>query len=219
MRKKARQADPSSTRPPDDGPHGESAFVWLFLGLFLLVPVVPWPFLHWNLFTFEIFPPAEQLVFVTLTLCAGVFAVRPVQYHFRHLTLQPLDLSLFFFYLYLALSTLWSETPVLSRDVGLAGLAMFTFYVLSKHAVLRKDMVGPVIACLQIAIALNNVYALGQLLRFGPMMFGAGEEPIGLLGNRNHLAYFLAVTLPVGLFRAWTPSRTLHRLGRLNFYF
>jgi O-antigen ligase/Flp pilus assembly protein TadD len=216
MRRKARPADPTPHRP--DEPHGESAFVWLFLGLFLLVPVVPWPFLHWNALTFEIFPPAESLVFVTLTLAAGLFAVRAVQYHFRHLTLQPLDLAVFVFYLYAALSTLWSETPPLSRDVGLAGLAMLTFYVLAKHAVLRKDMVGPVVACLQIAIALNNVYAIGQLLRIGPMLFGSGEEPIGLLGNRNHLAYFLAITLPVGLFRAWTPSRTLHRLGRVNFY-
>src|SRR5262245_9299425 len=125
-------------------PHHESAFTWLFLGLFLLVPIVPWPFLHWNKQTFEIFPPAETLVFA-----ASVFAVRSVQRHFRHLTLQPLDLALFFFLLFFALSTLWSEAPSLSRDAALSALAIFTFYALAKHAVLRKDMVGPVLACLQ----------------------------------------------------------------------
>lgn len=206
----------SADLPEDDG--AEGGFVWLFLGILLLVPIVPWPFLHWNSSTFEIFAPAEKLVFQVLTVAAGLFSLRAVRHHFQHLMLQPLDLSLFLLYLYFALSALWSATPEISRDAGLTGLGFLLFYVLAKHAVARKDMVGPAIACILIAVAVNNVYAVGQLLGFQWMKFGSGEEPIGLLGNRNHLAYFLALTLPIGLFRGWTDNRLYRKLGLWNFY-
>ena len=212
----APESAPDATDESDDP--GGGGFVWLFLGILLLVPIVPWPFLHWNNSTFEIFAPAEKLVFLVLTVCAGLFCLKGVRAHFRHLMVQPLDLSVFLLYLYFALSALWSASPAVTRDAGLTGLGFLLFYVLAKHAVLRKDMVGPVVACLHIAVALNNLYAVGQLLGIGFTLLGSGEEPIGLLGNRNHLAYFLALTLPIGLFRAWTDSRTLHKLGRWNFY-
>src|SRR4051812_41655972 len=119
MSKRARRAQNAALanvqHDVPDGDQGESAFVWLFLGVLLLVPIVPWPFLHWNVFTFEIFPPAESLVFTTLTLTASLFAMRAMQRHFRQLTFQPLDLAVFLLYLYFALSALWSSSPAVSR--------------------------------------------------------------------------------------------------------
>src|ERR1051325_6466997 len=122
-------ADASSREHGDSEQQGESAFVWLFLGVLLLVPIVPWPFLHWNVSTFEIFPPAETLVFTTLTLTASLFAMRAMQRHFRQLTFQPLDLAVFLLYLYFALSALWSSSPAESRDAGMTGLSYLVFYV------------------------------------------------------------------------------------------
>ena len=225
MGKRARRAhqrglDATAAARPNEPENekGEGGFVWLFLGILLLVPIVPWPFLHWNHSTFEIFAPAEKLAFSVLTLTASLFALRGVRAHFRHLTVQPLDLALFLLYMYFALSVSWSSSPPVSRDAGMIGLCFLLFYALAKHAVLRKDMVDSAIPCIHIAVALNNLYAIGQLCGFSLMLFGAGEEPIGLLGNRNHLAYFLALTLPIGLFRGWTTNRALHKAGLWNFY-
>lgn len=218
-RKKRREGAPTapdSAPAADDAEDGaEGGFVWLFLGILLLVPIVPWPFTS---ATFEVFGPAEKLVFHVLTVSAGLFSLRAVRQHFQHLPRQPLDLAIFLLYLWFALTALWSVTPEISREAGLTGLGFLLFYVLAKHAVLRKDMVGPAIACLHIAVAVNNVYAVGQLLDIGFMRFGVGEEPIGLLGNRNHLAYFLALTLPLGLFRGWTDNPLHRKLGLWNFY-
>src|SRR4051812_37047545 len=90
--RRAQRAAADVAELPDGEPHGEVGFVWLFLGVLLMVPIVPWPFLHWNVFTFEIFPPAEALVFGTLSFTASLFALKAMRRHFRQLTFQPLDL-------------------------------------------------------------------------------------------------------------------------------
>jgi O-antigen ligase/Flp pilus assembly protein TadD len=213
--------------PPVDGlagsvrEQGEAAFVWLFCGLFLLVPVVPWPFLHFRSrfsLTYELFPPAEALVFWTLTLAGALFCLRALQRWFRQLLSQPLDLMVFLTALYAALTSIWSVDPDQTRQVTLTLTVGLIFYALGKYAVLKRGVIGPVIGSLHVAVAINNLYAILQLAGVSHALFGTGEEPIGLLGNRNHLAYFLALTLPAGLFRGWTGSRTLFRLGRINFY-
>jgi len=199
----------------------DPAYIWLFLGLFLLVPTVPWPFVHMRtrLFsTFEIFRPAEVLVFWVLTLFGVLFCLNAVERWLRHLRVQPLDLSIVVLFVYGAVSGLWAVYPTGFKSAFFSSLVFLIFYILSKFAVTQRGVLEQVVACLHLSILVNNVYALGQLFHCGFFLFGQGEEPIGLLGNRNDLACFLALTLPIGLFRAWTSSPLLQRLGRVNFY-
>src|SRR5579862_6642303 len=92
--------------------HPEAAFVWLFLGLFLMAPTVPWPFIHLpnRLYqTHEFFPPAEALVFSTLTLFSFLFCLRAGVRWLRMVHVQPLDILLCTFIMWTGISSIWSD--------------------------------------------------------------------------------------------------------------
>lgn len=96
-----------------------------------------------------------------------------------------------------ALSALWSSAPEQSLVVALT-MAGGGLFLLGLDAAIARDPAWRerFLALLRLLFAVELVVAVAQILGLSVALFGRGEEPIALLGNRNYLAHFLVLCLP-----------------------
>jgi tetratricopeptide (TPR) repeat protein len=103
------------------------------------------------------------------------------------------------------LSAVAAERPEQAARALLAALPFaLVFVCLRVSPASQSAALGATLA----AALVNCAAGAAQWLDLPLARFGLGEEPIGLLGNRNHLAAFLAVSFPLFFLPSGDPPRS-----------
>ncbi|MBI2944454.1 MAG: O-antigen ligase family protein [Candidatus Wallbacteria bacterium] len=178
----------------------------LVYALFLLVPLV------WSSAPAQPFLPVKTLLLTLAAAAAAAWHSSRLLDWGRALPANGGDLRLAALFLWALLSATVNFETALGVGVvvrALPFLAVFALLRASEEA--RRAAVQATL----VAGAINAGVGLAQWFHVPLTLFGTGEEPIGLLGNRNHLAVWLAIAIPLAAWQPWRATPSASRRLRL----
>ena len=173
--------------------------------------------------TLDVADPPQRLAFGILSLIGALIVSGRWVLQGGSLFIHEVDGALALLAGWAALSSSWSEDPEATRSALVTLGTVIAFYVFLRGTLARESPFQGAMRAILLAAGINVVFALGQIA--GPValllsdrapdailivlsrihrMFAIGaasvatyaEEPIGLMGNRNHLAFFLVLVFP-----------------------